>query len=258
MLEHKIAQLEERLLQRARDRHEATSTRASSRSARSCACATSTRRRPSSTTSSARPRRTRPSEALERVAGRHGDHRPQEGRDGRGADAPRQQDQVQDHGDQGGVAAGGRSSGAGSAGRPGSELMTGPAPREALPRPGRDRGGPRRVRAARGRAVGRHDPPARRPRDGAARHGQARLPRPRRPLGPDPADLRRRQDGRARRPSSATWSASTGSPAKPGAASRRCSPTSLEVLARNRSRCPTRSTASPTSSCATASATSTC
>ena len=64
MLEHRIAQLEERLAQRARDRQEATSTRASSRSAPSCGCATSTRSRRSSTTSSAPPRRTRPSSKL--------------------------------------------------------------------------------------------------------------------------------------------------------------------------------------------------
>ena len=42
-------------------------------------------------------------------------------------------------------------------------------------------------------------PPDRRPRDGAPRHGQARLPRRRRPLGPDPGDLRDGEDRRDRR-----------------------------------------------------------
>ena len=61
---------------------------------------------------------------------------------------------------------------------------------EALSRPGRDRDGPRRGRAARGRRRGGDDASARGPCDGAAGDGEARLPRPRRPLGPDPGDLR--------------------------------------------------------------------
>ena len=130
--------------------------------------------------------------------------------------------------------------------------------REALSRPHRDRGRPRRVRAARERRLGGGHPTDRGPRDGPPRHGQARLPRRRRPLRPHPGDLRRRRDGGARRPPRrrrrrhrASWAGAERRAVGARGGGR-------GARAKHRSRCPTPFTASPTSSSATASATSTC
>ena len=81
--------------------------------------------------------------------GRQGDHGPQEGRDRRGGDAARREAQVQDHGDQGGV----EPSAARRYGLGGAMACAA----EAFPRPGRDRRRPRRAprrstQAARARA----------------------------------------------------------------------------------------------------------
>ena len=102
MLEHKIAQLEDRLLT-ARVITKKEISRTPSRSDRTSACATCRRTRPSSTTSSARPRPTRRENKLSNESpGRQGDHGPQEGRRRRGHRTARRLE-VQDHGDQGGV-----------------------------------------------------------------------------------------------------------------------------------------------------------
>ena len=71
---------------------------------------------------------------------------------------------------------------------------------------------------------GDHDPPRRRTRDGAARHGQARVPRRRRPFGADPGDLRHEPARASSTCTSVTWSASSGAPPSRSAASRRSSP----------------------------------
>ena len=81
MLEKQIADLEEQAPQRPRDRREVMSTPTWSASARP---STSRTRRPTSrrsSRSSARPRPTPPTQALERVAGRQGAARPQARRD---------------------------------------------------------------------------------------------------------------------------------------------------------------------------------
>ncbi len=70
---------------------------------------------------------------------------------------------------------------------------------EAVSGSGRDRLGPRRRREARAGERGRRAPAAGRAGHGPAGHGEARLPRPRRPLRADPAALGG-GTGRARRP----------------------------------------------------------
>ena len=105
---------------------------------------------------------------------------------------------------------------------------------------------------------GRRRAPARRPRAGAARHGEARLPRPRRPHRPDPAPVPGRAHGRGRRPPRRRRrrdrQADEEPPRRAVADRRRARAALAHPLAAAR----TRSTASPTSSSATAAATSTC
>ena len=123
----------------------------------------------------------------------------------------------------------------------------------------------RAPRGARGRRGSRATtlPPGR-ARHGAARPGQGRVPRPRGPLGAPAAAGRAR---RARRGAlRARVRTSTlgdvvgveGEAVAAAAASCRCSSTSASCWRRACGRCPTSSTASPTSRRATASATSTC
>ena len=97
----------------------------------------------------------------------------------------------------------GRARGSDAGGRP-ARLGYGQAAVSATPKRFPDRDEIAAVRAEaealEAGAEGADDAPARRPRDGAARHGQARLPRPRRPLGPHPAALPGRAHRRGRRP----------------------------------------------------------
>ena len=219
MLEHKIAQLEERLLDARVIDKKRRRQETSSRSAPTSSCATSTPRRPSSTTSSARPRPTRPStssrtsrpsarrSSATRRARRSRCRRPAAASSSSRSSRSRQPEA----GFRGAVA---RSSGFSRTAAVPSDDRPPPTSCQALPRPRRDRRGPGRVRAARGGARRRRRPPHRGPCDGAPRHGEARLPRPRRPHGPDPGHLRDGEDGRDRRRSSATSSASRGVPAR--------------------------------------------
>ena len=104
MLEHRIAQLEERLanarvIDKKRRRHERRLGRLGRPPARR-------RREGDDRVPHRRLGRGEPgrAQALERVARRQGDHGPQEGRDRRGRHAARLEGEVQDHGDQGRVA----------------------------------------------------------------------------------------------------------------------------------------------------------
>ena len=207
-------------------------------------------------------------QALERVAGRQGDHRPQEGRDRRGH-RPARRAQVQDHGHQGRLACAGeagrshvaRNVARGDRGCP-APISPIEAPRMTLPKRFPDRrrdrspsGGGGGARAGRG---GRASAPARGARAGRRGHGQARLPRPRRPLaGASSSSAPRRRAAASTSPRRHRRRDGRAAPSR-GAASPRSPSTSSSCSRRSRGRSRTPSTGSPTSSRATASATSTC
>ena len=141
MLEHKIAQLEERLLNaRVIDVDDVDTSVVS---VGSVVRLRDVDAKETVEVPHRRLRRGQPGrvQALERVARRPCHPRPQEGRDGRGADAARQQDQVQDHGDQGSLTP--RRAVTGFSRSPGVPAHDASVPdsiaRKALPRPGRDR-----------------------------------------------------------------------------------------------------------------------